>query len=471
MAIPGARRPRALTVSLGFPDAEAPRRLGQDGYGAHFLRRAFAPLLERFGRVGEVTRPESRLDYALWRARRDGFDPVHLSFLPLHQTYLTGQAPNVGYVVGEFPDLPDGSDGNPRHNWARIANRHALLLTPSAFTRDALARAGVTTPVEVVPVPVHPDYFDMPAWQLDGRHKIDCPAYVFPQGSPATPTKPGRRRRAQALVGRWLRPCVPGPVRTALALAVKARRAARAERVRRAGVPHAACPALETTGVVYTSVFNPLDDRKNWQDLVSAFLRALGGAEDAMLVLKLAVCPEEAALGVNTVLEHYYRLGIPHRCKLAVTAGYLADAQMVELARASTFYVSAARAEGVCLPLQDLLAAGRPGIAPVHTGLAEYFHEGVGFVVASYLEPAHRPGRLGPRSATLWHRPVWQSLHDQLRASYETARSDPAAYRSMAARARRQTADRAGRPRVAPRLASALEKGLDRAMDVARAEP
>jgi hypothetical protein len=457
-------------VSLGFPGADAPRHLGRDGYGSHFLHQAFAPLLERQGRVVEITRPESRLDFALWKARRDGFDPIHLSFLPLHQTYLTGQAPNVGYVVGEFPDLPDGSDGNPRHHWARIANRHALLLTPSAFTRDALARAGVTTPVEIVPVPVHPDYFQVPGWQAGSRQVMDCPAYVFPQESAAA--KPRKKRHpVQAAVVTGLRFCAPGVLRTALALAVRSRAATRAERARRRRVLHPLCSNLETAGVVYTSVLNPLDACKNWQDLLSAFLRALGGADDAMLVLKLTVCQEDAALAVNTILEHYHGLAIPHRCRLALVAGYLTDAQMVALAGASTYYVTSSRAEGVGLPLRNWLAAGRPSIAPVHTALAEFFHEGIGFVVASHPEPAYRPGSNGKQRTRQWHRLVWQSLHDQLKSSYETAKQDPPGYRALGEQARRHMTACAGREPIEAWLTAVLEKGIGNAMDLACAKP
>src|SRR5690554_4633707 len=44
---------------------------------------------------------------------------------------------------------------------------------------------------------------------------------------------------------------------------------------------------LELTGVVYTTVFNPADGRKNWRDMLSAFCFALGEHEDATLILKI----------------------------------------------------------------------------------------------------------------------------------------------------------------------------------------
>ena len=44
---------------------------------------------------------------------------------------------------------------------------------------------------------------------------------------------------------------------------------------------------LNLSGVVYVSIFNPINYRKNWQDLLTGFLWALGDCEDATLVLKL----------------------------------------------------------------------------------------------------------------------------------------------------------------------------------------
>src|SRR5436309_420984 len=146
---------RALIVSSVFPETETVQRIGREAYGYHFVYRAFASLLARWGHTQEVTRPESRLDYALWRARQQNRAPLHLSFTPLHLMYLTARAPNVAFPFWEFPDIPHADlANNPRNNWVRIAQRLDLILTASTFTRDAFLRAGVRTPIQVVPVPI-----------------------------------------------------------------------------------------------------------------------------------------------------------------------------------------------------------------------------------------------------------------------------------------------------------------------------
>src|SRR5262249_50977074 len=154
------------------------------------------------------------------------------------------------------------------------------------------------------------------------------------------------------------------------------------------------------------------------------YVLALRDCDDATLVVKLATNDNLAGRAFLRFFEWYRKLPQPHRCKLAVVAALLSDQQMTELARASTYYVNSAHAEGACLPLQDFLAAGRPGIAPVHTALAEYFQEDVGLVVRSSPEPAAIPHEPEGVQSTSWHRLDWQSLHNQFRASYQLAREN-----------------------------------------------
>src|SRR5262249_3133162 len=134
-------------------------------------------------------------------------------------------------------------------------------------------------------------------------------------------------------------------------------------------LPHPVSAELPLSGVVWTTIFNPFDPRKNWEDLLSAYVLALRDCDHSTLVVKVATNDNLAGGASLRFFEWYRKLPQPHRCKLAVVAALLSDQQMTELARASTYYVNSAHAEGACLPLQDFLAAGRPGIAPVHTAL------------------------------------------------------------------------------------------------------
>jgi glycosyltransferase involved in cell wall biosynthesis len=455
---------RALIVSSVFTGGQMAAKLGREAYSYRFVYRVFEPLLRSWGETIEVTQPESRVDYAVWRARQRNLDPVHLSFLPLHMVYLAQGAPTVAVPAFEFPDIPTTNlQNNPRNNWKRIADELSLIITHCHITRKAFLRADVKPPVHVVPVPVAPAYFSIPAWEYGQRVTLPCPCYVFPvpeagvsTPGPVLPKRASLRSRSRQIYGRHVKPLLPRRLNKLLSLAATAAGAPPKTSQEEETVPYPVTPTLELSGVVYATVFNPFDPRKNWQDMLSAYLLALRDCEDATLVIKLVVCPELAARAINGMIGHYLGMGLRHRCKLVFVNTYLADDLMVDLARGSTYYLNTSRAEGSCLPLQDFLAAGRPGVAPSHTGMADYLDDDVAFTLASHPEPAAWPHDPDQRLTTIWQRLVWQSLYDQLRASYQVARKEWGRYRAMAVCGRERLTDYASSESVWPRLAAAL---------------
>ncbi|HEV7224489.1 MAG TPA: hypothetical protein VGN42_17405 [Pirellulales bacterium] len=461
-------QPRALVIHSAARGAPPSETLGAAGYSYDFVRRAFLPLLARWAEVVEIERPESQLDFALRQARRRGRQPLSLSFRPLGDVYLTRTAPNVVFPFWEFPDVPasDYKD-NPRYHWVRIANRSSLILTASEFTAAALERAGVRTPIRVVPVPVQAEYFELPCWDAHRKTVLDCTAYVFtrPEVAPLRPADPEARPGADSLAFRiktklraaarrvWINTVKPWlPLRLSKTVVAAKNAGRRAWREGETELPPAET-RVELSGVVYATVLNPDDQRKNWQDLLSAFLLATRDRDDATLVVKLVT---SHSAPVREVLGHYYQLGVPHRSKLVFITSYLSDEQMRELTLASAYYVTATRAEGACLPLQDFLAAGRPGVSPRHTAIADYFDDRMGFIVASHPEPCPWPQDDSGRLHTSWHRIVWSSLRDQIAASYEVACKQGEPYSQMSREARRKMQAWASAATVWPRLAGAL---------------
>lgn len=464
------RLPTAILVSTVFGHEEVGRQIGAEAYSYRFAFHAFLPLLREVGEVIEVRSSQSRLDFAVREARARGFEPIHLSFRPLQDTYLSSLVPNLAFPFWEFPDVPDEDfDDNPRNNWLRIAGRLSGVLCASEFTRDAFLRAGVRTPVSTVPVPIRAEYFDLAAWHADSAGNLPrAAAWVTCHRSEDTsmnpwappPCPPTFRSRARLLHEERLRPSLPVWANRRLDRAIRTGKqwlGIAEEEVEGDNVSHS---RLSLRGVVYTSIFNPFDPRKNWQDLLSAFLIALSDRGDAMLVLKLVVPPELSAGAVGDVREYCQRLGLRHQCKLALVTEYLSDQEILELTRLSTYYVTATRAEGACLPAQDFLAAGRPLIAPCHSSLADYVTSDVAFPVASHPEPASWPHDRSRQIRTTWHRIVWQSLHDQIRASYAFAR-DAESYQQMSRRCREHMRGFAAQDRVRPRLQRALEPFVD----------
>jgi glycosyltransferase involved in cell wall biosynthesis len=457
-----------VVVSTVYHEAEAARRAGLEAYSYPFVAKAFLPLLAEWGETAVVTQPESRLDHSLHRQRKQGREPVHLSFLPLHWAYLTGRAPTACFPFWEYPDVPGHAAGPAlRSNWAHIADKADLLLTACTFTRDAFRRAGVRAPIHVIPVPVADAYFAVPPWQLGQSVRLDCRCFVFQRDADAPPPaddtwlpqdrRPFRVRAwLEAIVRGFLRPRLPRRLDALATVAVRAARKFRKAYRAEVAINHPETPHLDLSGVVYTTVLNPFDGRKNLHDVLTAFLLALSDKEDATLVVKLVLSPRLKVPEFNQLIVDLGEMGLRHRCKLVVVPDYLSDAQMVELVRASTYYVTAARAEGACLPLQAFLAAGRPGVAPTHTALADYFGPEVGFPIASHPEPTFWPTDPQERLTTSWQRIVWQSLADQFRASYAAAK-DAVRYGTLALAARARLRKYAGVEAVRPRLFAALD--------------
>lgn len=462
---PSASARAVLTTSV-FTGAEIGKRVGDDCYSYYFVQRAFAPLLERWGLLEEVSDPPRLLERVLEQKRQGGLEALHLSFLPLQTMHLAHHVPNIAFPFWEFPDIPAYDvAGNPRNNWVRMSERLSLILTACRFTRDAFVRAGVQTPVRVVPVPIRPDFFHTPPWEPDQRTVIECRCFAVSGAAPlgvGAPSAAGVplnwRQRARLAYKHRLKAYLPQRVGRCLA------RAGRVALGRGAQLPppYEHRSRLELSGIVYTTIFNPFDQRKNWRALMAAFLRAVGDRPDATLVIKMAVNRRLEYDAVKMAFDHYRELECSHRCHVVVVSAYLSDAQMAELARASTYYLNASRAEGACLPIQDFLAAGRPAITPSHTAIAEYADDHVGFVVASRPEPTHWLWDPQRRPTTTWHQVDEQSLAEQIQTSYETARSHASEYRNRADAGRRRMEGFASQTVVWPRLSEALDSVLGR---------
>jgi glycosyltransferase involved in cell wall biosynthesis len=186
------------------------------------------------------------------------------------------------------------------------------------------------------------------------------------------------------------------------------------------------------SGVVFTSLFNPYDGRKNWVDMLTAFCAAFKDTADATLVFKLGHHEYQSAL--NDMLMCMARMP-KFKCRVVLLQGFLDKAEFDCLIRASAFVVNASHGEGQCLPLMEFLSCGKPAIAPRHSAMLDYIDSEVAFVVDSWLDAtawSHDP-RLAYR--TLRHQIDWSSLVEAYRAAYRCVQDDPSRYAKMSAAA------------------------------------
>jgi len=215
---------------------------------------------------------------------------------------------------------------------------------------------------------------------------------------------------------------------------------------------------IKLDGVVYTSVFNPSDGRKNWEDIVTAFVWALRDQEDATLVLKMS--NKDPASFLSRIYSAFARLA-PFKCRILVIQGYLDDYNFQQLIASTSFYISASHCEGLCLPLMEYLSSGKPAITPAHTAMADYVDDSVAFTVDAALENNVWPHDPREKFQTSCYRINWESLLNACNESYRVAREDPERYRQMSDNAIERMREYSSIDSVRDRLRDFLPESLD----------
>ena len=456
---------RAVLLSSYGTGANDGKNLGVPGYSHDIVMQLYAPILETWGTVIPVANPSENLEQAISEAKADGLEPIHLSVIPLQDAYLSSNVANVLMPAWEFPDIPDHDFGsNPQNDWTIVASQCSALIVSGDFTSSAFRKAGVTVPIHHVQVPCDESYFSLEAWNSrQNTTTIDCLCYSFRADEKEReiiplPVAPQHRKPKRGL--RKAGQLVETKVRNAIRMVVNEQLyESVSNRIKQSKTVNVLPDSfksdqLDLDGVVYTSIFNPNDGRKNWQDLLTSFLVALSDKRDATLVVKL-VSRNPVALAK---FLHFYRgRDIAHQCRLVVTSEFLTEEQLVDLTAASTYYIQTTRAEGNCLPLMNFLAAGRPGVSPCHSAISDYFDADVGFVAQSHPEPAAWPHDPQLRTRSTWGRLVWPSMVEQIRESYRVATESPELYQQLAQNAKSRLRDWAGADNVAARLVNALD--------------
>jgi glycosyltransferase involved in cell wall biosynthesis len=377
--------------------------LGRAEYSYYFVVKAFRPVLTRLGIVVPVRDPVRDVTAIHANAAQHGEECVFLSFAAPHNTPLGLSCQTIPVFAWEFDTLPNEVwDDDPRNDWGYVLRRTGRAITHSGFAADTTRAAlGRDFPVASIPAPVwdtHAGLFKaagngpaLPAGmtvQVAGRvidtRAIDLSLYNSPE------------RR----VNGW------------------------------APLPHASegTTRLRLDGVVYTTVLNPHDGRKNWIDMLDAFVWGLRNQADATLILKLTHSEPDGA--ISRMLERLSKL-TPFLCRVVLIDGYLSDDDYARLMSATTFAVNSSHGEGQCLPLMEFMSAGKPAVTPDHSAMADYATTENAFLVASSPEPAFWPH--DPRNIyrTLRRRLVFESLMKAFTDSYAVARRDPLRYAAM----------------------------------------
>lgn len=440
--------------------------LGKPEYSYYFLMKDFLPLLERLGTV-VIVDSIAEIESLTAAHREAGEQVVFFSFSPPHQVPLGLPCKTIAVFAWEFDSLPSAAwDGNPQNDWSYVFSRTSGAI---ATSREAAGLVEIVAPkflITALPAPVWDRFaalgcsdgcsvelgarkfhfagviIDSPLLGLsaDGlvRKPVETPNIVEPEPEPVSAQKrlcEAWQQSAVLLTSWWSevrRPMVDE--QPLLSPMIEPILIEPDDVVAEVEVEVITPPLqqIQVQGVVYTTLLNPADARKNWVEIITAFCWAFKENEDVTLIVKMT----------HHDLE-YYRIVLitllsrlaPFRCRVLVLHGFLDDNQYRELVSATTYYVNASSGEGLCLPLMEFLSAGKPAMAPAHTAMADYMDEKMGFVVKCSLEPfcwPHDPARI---FTTHRHRLNWQSLMEAFRSSYAMACCAPLEYRQLSANA------------------------------------
>ena len=379
--------------------------LGRPEYSYYFVLRELRPVLESLGVVIEVNDPERDVDAIYRNCQRHGIPCVFLSFSPPHKTPVNLECPTLPIFAWEFDTIPnEGFMGKPRNDWTRVLAKLGGAVTHSGFIVQQVKRLmGADFPIISAPAPV---------W--------DTVAALRDAG-PAKPVAQGIVLQLEGMV-------IDSRDTDLSAYDKSSLLAAEGQPLPLPATRQQGRCEVVLDGVVYTSIFNPGDGRKNWQDMIQAFCIAFKDVADATLVLKLT--HYDVSSLVPEMLEIMYKCG-ELACRVVMLHGYLEQDAYERLLLATSYAVNTSMGEGQCLPLMEYMSAGKPAIAPQHSSMADYIDASCAFVLRSSLEPSTWPH--DPRQAmrTLRHRLHFDSLVTGYRDSYLVAKQQPDRYATL----------------------------------------
>jgi len=385
------------------------KNLGTADYSYFFVKKLFVPALQKLGRVVEVDRLD-RVDARYAAAVGSGEQAVLLSFTPPHKTPTGLACPTIPVFAWEYSTIPSEPWANDwRGNWAQVLSGMRAAITHSRFAQFAVKeQMGTDYPIVSLPAPLWDRFSEL----------------YRPESPPVT---------AQWQVQ------LNGVVLDSNALGFQSAHEVEAPSF------SPKRQSVSFDGVIYTSVFNPNDGRKNWIDTLSAFCFAFRDQPHVTLLLKLAYFDSAVACGL---VWNELRRNAPFRCRVVAIQGYLDGDDYQRLIANTTYVVNSAYGEGQCLPLMEFMSAGKPAVAPDHTGMADYISTDNAFVVRSSREWTHWPHDPRLVLRAFRYRINWESLRDAYLLSFDVAMNKPQHYQTMAASARQGLEEHCSQRRI-----------------------
>jgi glycosyltransferase involved in cell wall biosynthesis len=411
------------------------QNLGKSEYSYYFVLREFRAVLEELGVVVEVHDPMQEVDVIYRNCVAQGVACVFLPFMPPNKVPIGLSCPTVPVFAWEYETIPnEGFSDKPRNDWRSVLTLLGSAITHSSYTEKVVkASLGHQFPIISAPSPL---------WErLFGLFKPSAEPFltevvVHVDGmvvdSRTTDLTPYSKAAERAIAP------VPLPLPPE----------------RQEGMVE-----LTLSGVVYTSVFNPGDGRKNWKNMIGAFCTAFADVEDATLLLKLSHHDIRELLPQMLVCMH--KAG-DFLCRVVLVNGYLREDEYQRMVDATSYAVNTSHGEGQCLPLMEYMSCGKPAIAPRHTAMLDSIDESCAFVIDSSFVIGTWPHDMRQAFRTLRKRIHYGSLIDAYRASYHVAKNEPETYKNMARSAVGSLRRYCSREEIKPRMSQFIRAVISR---------
>jgi len=410
-----------IIVHADVNDSTIQTALGQSEYSYYFVLKEFLPVLDKLGIVVKIRNPDPEVDAIFQICQHLGEPCLFLSFSPPHFTAVNFQCPTFSVFAWEFYDIPDETwDMNQRNDWRFTLRKHGAAITHSSTSVNAVHKAmGADFPIAAIPAPVW-DRFSLLS-NGKGENLKHLTFELTIKGNPTHFKGLGQEPPKNE--------SIPESHSAAVSFELDLNPIGKINQTSSQENPSS---TLELHGIIYTTIFNPDDGRKNWLDILRMFCIAFRDEPQAILVFKIV--HHHLPLFRKNFLKEINKLS-PFSCQVVLIDSFLSNEDYQSLAQQSTFIVNASLAEGQCIPVMEYMSAGTPAVAPKHTGMEDYLDDSNAFLVKTSLEPATWPQDPRQKIRTLRHRIDAHSLLEAYKESFRVAKEDPLRYQEMSKQA------------------------------------
>lgn len=441
--------------------------IGESEYSYYFVLKKFLPVLSQIGEVRRIEDPRFEVDAIYEEALEKGQACVFLSFAAPHNTIVDLKCPTIPVFAWEYDTIPNESwDGIENNNWVFVLKKLGAAITHSNHSVEVVKKElGEDFPIISCPAPLE-KRFSFTSEQIEEKHPVqqykvrlskdvvDSKDLQLVQLS-SKKSMADRMEITHVLLQSWshkvLEDMIPHglyrfvrqsylltgtlvarTLRFIGAMINKLRPRPKAKKKKEATPPKSnqhTSPSAIVSGIIYTSVLNIFDNRKNYQDMLTAFCYAFKDKPDAVLILKTPIMG--SLYFYREKVTNFLRKLPTFKCRVVVIGHYLDSESYLQLLKATSFYVNTSYGEGQCLPLMEYMAAGVPAIAPKATALADYIDESNAFTLKTCAVPTAWQHDERRAIRTVQHRPDWYEIVAAYQASYHIAKHQGNDYQKM----------------------------------------